>query len=34
VHAVRHATNGRFLYYERDAEACAAAMRALGEVLG
>lgn len=34
VHSVRHATNGRFLYYERDHEACAAAMRALGEVLG
>jgi ArsR family transcriptional regulator len=33
VHSVRHATNGRFLYYERDAEACAAALRALEDVL-
>lgn len=34
VHSVRHATNGRFLYYERDAAACTAALRALQEVLG
>jgi ArsR family transcriptional regulator len=33
VHSVRHATNGRFLYYERDADACAAALRALEAVL-
>jgi ArsR family transcriptional regulator, arsenate/arsenite/antimonite-responsive transcriptional repressor len=33
VHSVRHATNGRFLYYERDAEAVARARRALDEVL-
>lgn len=33
VHSARHATNGRFLYYERDEEACAAALRALAEVL-
>ncbi len=33
VHSVRHATNGRFLYYERDAEACAAALQAIEAVL-
>jgi ArsR family transcriptional regulator, arsenate/arsenite/antimonite-responsive transcriptional repressor len=33
VHSVRHATNGRFLYYERDPAACAAALRAIGDVL-
>jgi ArsR family transcriptional regulator, arsenate/arsenite/antimonite-responsive transcriptional repressor len=33
VHSVRHATNGRFLYYERDEAACADALRALGTVL-
>ncbi len=33
VHSVRHTANGRFLYYERDAEACAAALRELAEVL-
>jgi ArsR family transcriptional regulator len=33
VHATRHATNGRFLYYERDAAACAAALSVLAEVL-
>lgn len=33
VHSVRHATDGRFLYYERDAEACAAALRSLAAVL-
>lgn len=34
VHAVRHSTNGRFQYYERDEAAAAAALRALGELLG
>jgi len=33
VHSVRHSTNGRFLYYERDAGACAAALRSLEDVL-
>ena len=33
VHSVRHATNGRFLYYERDEAACADALRALEDVL-
>lgn len=33
VHAVRHGTNGRFQYYERDDEAAAAALAALAEVL-
>lgn len=33
VHSVRHASNGRFLYYERDERACAAALRALEDVL-
>jgi ArsR family transcriptional regulator, arsenate/arsenite/antimonite-responsive transcriptional repressor len=33
VHSVRHATNGRFLYYERDTAACTAALKALEEVL-
>lgn len=33
VHSVRHASNGRFLYYERDEDACAAALRVLGEIL-
>jgi len=33
VHSVRHATNGRFLYYERDTQACTAALQALEDVL-
>jgi DNA-binding transcriptional ArsR family regulator len=33
VHATRHEANGRFLYYERDEAACAAALRAIGEIL-
>jgi ArsR family transcriptional regulator len=33
VHSARHATNGRFLYYERDDAACIAALRSLEEVL-
>jgi ArsR family transcriptional regulator len=33
VHAVRHATNGRFLYYERDEAAIAAARASLDEIL-
>ena len=33
VHSVRQATNGRFLYYERDEAACADALRALEDVL-
>lgn len=33
VHSMRHERNGRFQYYERDTEACAAALRALAEVL-
>jgi len=33
VHAVRHETNGRFQYYERDEAATAAALAAIGEVL-
>lgn len=34
VRASRHAANGRFLYYERDEAAVAAAARAVAEVLG
>jgi DNA-binding transcriptional ArsR family regulator len=34
VHAVRHETNGRFQYYERDEAATARALAALAEVLG
>jgi ArsR family transcriptional regulator len=33
VRASRHAANGRFLYYERDEAALAAAGRAIAEVL-
>ena len=33
VRAIRHETNGRFQYYERDEAATAAALRALGDVL-
>jgi ArsR family transcriptional regulator, arsenate/arsenite/antimonite-responsive transcriptional repressor len=33
VHAVRHEANARFLYYERDEPAVAAARAALAEVL-
>lgn len=33
VHSVRHASNGRFLYYERDTAACTAALRAIEDVL-
>lgn len=33
VHAVRHETNARFLYYRRDDDAVAAALAALAEVL-
>lgn len=33
VHASRHASNGRFLYYERDDEAAARALRALEALL-
>ena len=33
VHAIRHETNGRFQYYERDEAATAAALAAIGEVL-
>lgn len=33
VHAVRHETNARFQYYQRDDEAVAAARAALDEVL-
>ena len=33
VHAVRHETNGRFQYYERDDAAVAAARSALVEIL-
>ncbi len=33
VYSVRHAGNGRLQYYERDAEACAAALRSLEQVL-
>jgi ArsR family transcriptional regulator len=33
VHARRHETNARFLYYERDEAACIAALRSLGEIL-
>jgi ArsR family transcriptional regulator len=34
VHSVRHASNGRFLYYERDEAATSAALAALRELLG
>jgi DNA-binding transcriptional ArsR family regulator len=34
VVAVRHATNGRFLYYELDEATIAAARRAISDVLG
>jgi DNA-binding transcriptional ArsR family regulator len=34
VRAARHAANGRFLYYERDEAAVAAACDALREILG
>jgi ArsR family transcriptional regulator, arsenate/arsenite/antimonite-responsive transcriptional repressor len=34
VQAVRHETNARFLYYRRDEEAVAAALKALRDVLG
>ncbi len=34
VHSVRHASNGRFLYYERDEPATRAALVALRELLG
>jgi DNA-binding transcriptional ArsR family regulator len=33
VHSVRHGTNGRFLYYERDDAAVAAARAALEDIL-
>jgi DNA-binding transcriptional ArsR family regulator len=33
VHGIRHETNGRFLYYERDEAALAAARAALDEIL-
>jgi DNA-binding transcriptional ArsR family regulator len=33
VRARRHATNARFLYYERDEAACAAALNSLSEIL-
>jgi DNA-binding transcriptional ArsR family regulator len=33
VHGIRHETNGRFLYYERDDAAVAAARTALDEIL-
>jgi ArsR family transcriptional regulator len=33
VHSVRHETNGRFQYYERDETAVAAARRSLAELL-
>jgi ArsR family transcriptional regulator len=33
VHSVRHASNARLAYYERDEAACAAALRSLGEIL-
>ena len=34
VHAVRHESNGRFQYYERDEAAAARALAALAGVLG
>jgi DNA-binding transcriptional ArsR family regulator len=34
VHAVRHETNGRFQYYERDEAATARALAALAGILG
>jgi ArsR family transcriptional regulator len=33
VHRVRHSTNGRFSYYERDEAACAAALRVVAALL-
>ena len=33
VRAARHEANARFLYYERDEAACAAALKALGALL-
>ncbi len=33
VHSVRHEANARFSYYERDEDACAAALRVLEELL-
>lgn len=33
VHATRHEANARFLYYERDEAACAAALDRLSEIL-
>jgi ArsR family transcriptional regulator len=34
VHSARHASNGRFLYYERDEAASAAVLATLRELLG
>lgn len=34
VRSIRHEANGRFLYYERDEAAVAAALAAIAEVLG
>jgi len=34
VSARRHTTNARFLYYERDEAACAAAFERISEILG
>jgi ArsR family transcriptional regulator len=34
VRSIRHQSNARFLYYERDEEALARARAAIGEVLG
>ena len=33
VRATRHASDARFQYYERDAEACAAALARIGDLL-
>ena len=33
VHAGRNTVNGRFLYYERDEDACALALRRVAELL-
>ena len=33
VHATRHEANARFLYYERDEAACAAALARMSEIL-
>lgn len=33
VHATRHEANARFLYYERDEAACAAALARMNEIL-